>query len=170
MREMLWLVGLSVVWAEPFCYNGVPMPMIDDGSVVEVTFLSAPLLSVTYGPLPGELTGAYHNALLFSSEGKNWTLEFDAAAGMGNAVLPKVRLNSVLLLCEHSLKSRTELATATPSQLDVGSSLLWANDARFCLTEGILMGRDHWKSAFLSFTRVPMQASFASVGVVCERP
>jgi len=74
----------------------------------------------------------HHTALVFQQGDIYWTLEFDVTAQnkyghkMGDGFLPSID----------------------------GLDLIWDNEARWCLTEGLLHGLDHWTTHFESFAQV----------------
>lgn len=131
---MSCVVGYDAYRAPPaprgppdFCTNGVVWPSLPNGSVVEVTILEAPLLSIHVGKVPGELLDAFHIALFFEvvtsdspGTARNYTLEFDSVNNMADANIPQI----------------------------VNNTLEWHNDARYCLREGLLYGRGHWSQQY----------------------
>lgn len=67
----------------------------------------------------------YHTALVLQqqlpgSEPQNWTIEFDSVTNVLGAVLPSIN----------------------------GTTLSWNNDARYCVTKGVLWGEAHWSKMF----------------------
>lgn len=73
----------------------------------------------------------YHTALVLSQRipgqvPRNWTVEFDSVTNVLGAVLPKID----------------------------GTQLVWNNDARYCITEGVLWGEAHWTKQFRVAMRV----------------
>eukprot|EP00439_Symbiodinium_sp_Y106_P039898 s2022_g4.t2 len=70
----------------------------------------------------------YHTAMVFrqeipGQEPRNWTVEFDSVTNVLGAVLPKI---------------------------DNGT-LSWNNDARYCVTPGVLWGEAHWSKMSLGW-------------------
>mmetsp|Transcript_27019 Transcript_27019/g.58823 ORF Transcript_27019/g.58823 Transcript_27019/m.58823 type:complete len:340 (+) Transcript_27019:24-1043(+) len=114
-----------------FCTEGInSMELVEDNdqASVEVIVVQAPLLSTNkkIGQKLGWF-GMYHSAVVFRQDGGKsygpsyWTLEFEFVAGsMMKGLMPAFN----------------------------GSQLVWNNDAKFCLTEGILWGREHWTKSF----------------------
>lgn len=113
-----------------WCHDGISVPdLLDDGGMpsVEVIVVQAPLFSTN--PKIGQKlrwVGLFHTALVFvqsvNGNAKNWTLEFAAVTNVLGSTLP---------------------------QLDEENRTLhWDNAARYCATEGILWGREHWTQMF----------------------
>jgi len=137
-RAVIILASISMTIADdPFCYNGVSWPpqnMTDLPSAdVDVIVAQAPLFSNVQ--LIGDKLGwwgMFHTALVFrqTSNGTTrfWTLEFDAAHNVVDAVLPMI------------------VNGTNGSQ----PQLVWRSDARYCLTEDSkpLLGRWHWTKTY----------------------
>jgi hypothetical protein len=93
-----------------------------------VIVAQAPLFSTN--PKIGDffaIFNAFHTAIVLAqntSEGRRfWTLEFDFTGGsILTSIVPRIN----------------------------ESSLTWNNDARFCLSEGILWNRTHWNKTFMT--------------------
>jgi len=98
-----------------------------DAGDVEVIYAQAPLFSAN-DQVGGDLgaLGLYHTALIFRQGDEHFTLEFDLTStnaqgsSLWTGFLP-IRQNE---------------------------DLFWQNDAKWCLNEGILWGRDHWNTTF----------------------
>jgi len=112
-----------------FCHDGInTVEFIDDGgnASVDVMVVQAPLFSTN--PKVGQKLKhlkMFHTALVFAQtledERRHWTLEFDFIAGsIFNGIAPVI----------------------------ANGTMVWNNDARYCLTRGILWERDHWTQAF----------------------
>jgi len=144
----MWLCFLPFLsFVNGFCENGIGMPSFakDNGTAsVDVIVVQAALLSIN--PKIGQLFGRmnwYHTALVFkqidgAGQDRYWTLEFDATV------------------------EGSTFAASVPA-ID-GDNLTWGNtDARFCLTDGILWGRDHWKKSWdtaMSLTAAQARRTF----------
>lgn len=129
----------------PFCTNGISAPdfVLDHGKPsVDVIVAQTPLFSTnpSFGQKLG-LFGLYHTAIVLSQEyvacnngtsgcfpvRRNWTLEFDYTGGsIIKGIMPKI----------------------------LGNTLRWDNNARFCLTQGVLWGRGHWTKSFDTAMRI----------------
>ena len=121
--------------SKDWCNTGIKVPdFSDDGGNASVDFLvvQAPLFSTN--PRIGtklRWLNLYHTALVVKQDlpgvaSKNWTIEFDSVTNVLGAVLPSIN----------------------------GSTLSWNNDARFCITQGILWGEAHWSKMFDSVLRL----------------
>mmetsp|Transcript_43596 Transcript_43596/g.135650 ORF Transcript_43596/g.135650 Transcript_43596/m.135650 type:complete len:339 (-) Transcript_43596:82-1098(-) len=127
---LLLLAATAYGQVYDFCKTGIPRASFaEDGGKpsIDVILAVAPLFS-TNPKIGGKLgmLGLYHTALALaqkspSGETRYWTLEFDFTKG-------------------------SIIAGAMPT-ID-GEKLSWDNDARYCLTDGLLWGRDHWKKQF----------------------
>jgi len=116
-----------------FCIDGKPsVPIEWDNSRdpnIEVIYAQAPLFSTNpkIGQ-KGRFLNMYHTAIALRQtvtvpavQQKYWTLEFDVQSGsVVDGSLPRID----------------------------GETLSWDNEARFCLTEGLLHGREHWTTSF----------------------
>lgn len=118
-------VALAQQPTKDWCKDGIKVPSFseDDGNVsVKFRVAQAPLFSTN--PHIGtklRWLNLYHTALVVVQHlpglaPKNWTIEFDSVTNVLGAVLPSIN----------------------------GSTLSWNNDARYCVTEGILWGEAHW--------------------------
>jgi len=121
-----------------WCAAGMSMPnfLADHGvPSVDVIVAQAPIFS--NNPSIGKKLGwfnLYHTALVLSQripEGRvrNWTVEFDSVHDVLGGILPQVD----------------------------GNSLSWDNDARFCVTSGVLWGEAHWSKIFEVVTSLTAQ-------------
>jgi len=132
----------SAVWAllllpcsaqlpsKDWCATGIAVPdFAEDAGVtptVNAYVVQSPLFSTN--PHIGKKLGLfdlYHTAMVFrqeipGQEPRNWTVEFDSVTNVLGAVLPKI---------------------------DNGT-LSWNNDARYCVTPGVLWGEAHWSKMF----------------------
>jgi len=124
------LLGLG--WG--FCTDGIGgMPdFAEDGGAASVEVISVQAALFSINPKIGQLFGRFnwfHSALVFKqSNGAGnstfWTLEFDATT------------------------DGSTFAATVPAKID-GANLTWGDTGmKFCLTEGILWGRDHWKKSW----------------------
>jgi len=89
--------------------------------LVDIILAQAPLFSVN--PAIGKKMGwigMYHSAIILAQNERFWTLEFAAVTNVLSTALPTIR----------------------------GDELTWSNDARYCITEGILWGREHWSETY----------------------
>jgi hypothetical protein len=120
-----------------FCSNGIPFPAFRDDRAtgvpsIEVIVAQAPLSSAT--PSIGQklkYINAFHTALVFAQHingtAQYWTLEFESRdPTMIKAFMPRIDSNK----------------------------LLWDASAYYCLSEGILLGREHWAHLFDSVLRM----------------
>lgn len=108
--------------AAGFCDDGITIPTLSGNLDVVVTWAQAPLFSTSpqIGQ-KGKYLNMFHTALVFRQDTKYWTLEFDSVnKDLTQAIVPTVS----------------------------GDELTWANDARWCLREGIFNGREHWTTHF----------------------
>lgn len=120
-----------------FCSDGLTKPnFTDDGGrpSVDVIVVQAPLFSSN--PKIGNTFGVfgwYHSAIVLHQvhEGTEeyWTLEFDATAD-GNAI-----------------------TAATPT-VGKDGRMYWDADARWCLTNGLYWGREHWNKTYDAVMRL----------------
>lgn len=125
----LLLVVCAQCQVYDFCTVGVPKAdFAEDEGVpsIEVILAVAPLFSTNpkIGSSLGQL-GLYHTAIILAQGSGTsrhyWTLEFDSTKGsIIHGAVPTIR----------------------------GEQLSWDNDARYCLTDGLLWGRGHWKKEF----------------------
>jgi hypothetical protein len=112
--------------------DGIASPDFSNASQVDVIFAQAPLFSAN--PKIGDKLGLlnlYHTSLVFAQgEGPSrryWTLEFDFIGGnLVKGLVPDIIVN----------------------QSSGMESLHWRNDARYCLTDGLLWGQKHWSKRF----------------------
>eukprot|EP00440_Ansanella_granifera_P058668 gb/GFBE01063586.1/.p1 GENE.gb/GFBE01063586.1/~~gb/GFBE01063586.1/.p1 ORF type:complete len:323 (+),score=83.79 gb/GFBE01063586.1/:1-969(+) len=111
-----------------WCATGIRQPdFSDDGDVASIDVIVAQSPLFASNPSIGKKLGyvnLYHTALVLvqrvQGEVKNWTVEFDSVTNVLGAVLPGVD----------------------------GDNLTWDNDARYCVTEGVLWGEAHWSKTF----------------------
>jgi len=119
---------LSLASCDAFCGEGVSWfpQLADRDAEFDVIVAQAPLFSTNkWIGKKMSLFGMYHTALIFAQKStlgysSHWTLEFDAVDGVFDAVLPQI----------------------------VDGNITWKNDARFCLTQGLLWGRLHWTKTY----------------------
>jgi len=102
-------------------------------SNVSVIYAQAPLFSTnpSIGGALGQI-GLHHTAIVFQQDSTYWTLEFDLTAQNKDG---------------HSISS------GFLPDVD-GLELLWDNQARWCLTDGLLHGQEHWVTRFESFAQI----------------
>jgi hypothetical protein len=123
------LVLLRISTAAAFCSDGMAKPNFTKGEVVEVIYAQAPLFSLD--PRIGQhlgLINLFHSSIVLAqgadSNRRYWTLEFGSTAPSPLAIMaPEVIANK-----------------SAPG----GASMLWHNDAKYCLTYGLLHGTRHW--------------------------
>lgn len=134
MVTLSLLVGVGEAGFDyPFCTTGVPKANFKADESVEVIYAQAPLFSSnpSIGD-KGKYLDLYHTCIILSqgagASRRYWTLEFDFTGG------------SIL----SSIAPKFELNISAPG----GLNMIWHNDARFCLTEGILWGEKHWSKRF----------------------
>lgn len=131
MRAVLGLCCLQIgVCQDPFCRMGISSLTLEDDKEspsVDVFVVQAPLYSSN--PSVGQrlgLLGMYHTALVLAqgngTSRKRWTLEFDST-------------------------DPSPLTVAVIPDFD-GDRMVWRKDARYCLTEGVLWGIEHWSKTF----------------------
>jgi len=112
-----------------WCNTGIAVPDFeDDGGApsVDVFVVQSPLFSTN--PTIGQKLGwfdLYHTGIVLRQQlpgasPRNWTVEFDSVTNVLGAVLP---------------------------QID-NATLSWNNDARYCVTTGVLWGEAHWSKMF----------------------
>ncbi|CAJ1370415.1 unnamed protein product [Effrenium voratum] len=133
MTRLAWAILLPLAAAQQptkdWCATGTKLPDFteDEGQAsVELVYAQSPLFSTN--PKIGtklRWLNLYHTALVVVQklpgvEPKNWTIEFDSVTNVAGAVLPNIS----------------------------GMNLTWNNDARYCVTEGILWGEAHWSKMF----------------------
>lgn len=134
---LLCLIGCAQAQVYEFCSNGVSHARFEndsarEGPSIEVIAAQAPLFSTN--PTIGQkakYVSAFHTALVFAQHTNDtvqyWTLEFDfTGSSVITGVMPSIN----------------------------GSQLTWQNAARYCLTEGLLWGREHWTEAFEPVFRI----------------
>jgi len=111
-----------------FCDDGISIPDVGTSDVA-VIWAQAPLFSTNPQiNQTGKYLNLYHTALVFQQGSQYWTLEFDSTASdLSKAVIPEVTANG---------------------------ELIWDNDARWCLREGIYNGRNHWTTHFDSVATI----------------
>lgn len=135
----LLLLGVARAQFYPFCTSGIAKADFAAGSPVEVILAQAPLFSSN--PSVGNKLGylhMYHSTIIFAQGAGTsrhyWTMEFDfTGGGVTSSIVPNI----------------TEDAS-----MPGGVSLTWNNDARFCLTDGLLWGRAHWSKRFDVITSI----------------
>eukprot|EP00933_Yihiella_yeosuensis_P051349 TRINITY_DN49273_c0_g1_i1.p1 TRINITY_DN49273_c0_g1~~TRINITY_DN49273_c0_g1_i1.p1 ORF type:complete len:363 (-),score=46.52 TRINITY_DN49273_c0_g1_i1:55-1038(-) len=115
-----------------WCDAGISFPdFAKDNDVASIDVIVAQSELFHNNPKIGRKLGLfnlYHTALVLvqrvptehSTIVRNWTVEFDSTTNVLGAILPQVR----------------------------NDTLLWDNDARYCLTEGILWGKEHWSKSY----------------------
>lgn len=147
----LFLFLLPGVQAQfyPFCLDGISSAEFANNEPVEVIIAQAPLFSTN--PAIGDklkYLNLYHSTIIFaqgSSKRRYWTLEFDYTGGnVLKAIVPQMVPNA-----------------SAPG----GVSMIWNNDARFCLSNGLKWGREHWSKTYESVTNisaVKAQSAFKS--------
>jgi hypothetical protein len=126
----------------PFCTEGIsPSQANFSDEPVEVIFAQAPLFSnnLKIGQ-KGKYLNLYHSCLVLAqgagASRRYWTLEFDYTGG-------------------NLLQSLTPEFKSNP---ETGLPMVWHNDARYCLTEGVLWGEKHWSKTFrILFAVTPAQ-------------
>jgi len=123
--------------AQGWCANGAKIPdFAEDGGEPSISVIVAQAALFSNSPTMKRklgLFGLFHTVLVFRQDAggqvkseRYWTLEFDATTNVAGATLPHIN----------------------------GSQLTWHNDARFCLTQGILWGREHWHKSFEVVTHI----------------
>jgi hypothetical protein len=123
------LLLLAVLADATFCPDGMSKPNFTKGEIVEVLYAQAPLFSLD--PKIGQhlsLINLFHSSVVLAqgvdTDRQYWTLEFGFMNPSPLAVMvPQLVANE-----------------STPG----GTSLVWRNDAKYCLTYGLLHGRHHW--------------------------
>lgn len=121
--------------AAPWCSTGMSQPDFAEDSdqpSIDVILVQAPLFSSD--PKIGQKLrwfGMFHTALVLSQQlpgvpPQNWTLELAAVTNVIASTLPRI----------------------------VDEDLIWDNDARYCVTPGILWGREHWTQSYEVVTRL----------------
>lgn len=129
-RLHTFLLALSYVdSAGAFCPDGMSLPDFNTAHAVEVIVAQAPLFSLN--PAVGQklsMINLFHTSLVFAQGSgfsrKYWTMEFGFTKDSDFEVMaPQVVPNS--------------------SAVD-GTSLVWDQDSKYCLTPGLLHGRKHW--------------------------
>lgn len=131
LRAACALLLLHLVHSQnyPFCLDGISLPDFADDAgdpSVDIILAQAPLFSTN--PAIGNKLGLlnlYHTSLVFAQRSdasvRYWTLEFDFTGGnILRGIAPFIN----------------------------GDELTWDSDARYCLTEGLLWGREHWTKSF----------------------
>jgi len=117
-EELHWCGG--VYWEDV-------LPKLSNTSM-EVYWAQAPLFSSN--PNIGDLLGKfnlYHTAIVFEQDNETaWSLEFDITA---------------------QNKPHSKFTAGFLPDI-VGDALIWDNDAKWCLTEGVLLTRDHWQKQY----------------------
>lgn len=137
LHPFLWLAWLQLPMAQAagWCDTGIAQPDFEDDAdhpSIDVIVAQSPLFASN--PKIGKKLGwfnLYHTALVLSQRipgqvPRNWTVEFDSVTNVLGAVLPQVN----------------------------GTQLAWNNDARYCITEGVLWGEAHWSKQFKVAMRV----------------
>jgi len=127
-----------------FCKNGVPKANFVDSEPVEVIYAQAPLFSTNKAiGQKGKYLNLFHTCIVLAQGAgdsrKYWTLEFDFTGGsVLSSIVPKMHFNPF-------------------KKGDV--TFTWNNDARYCLSEGVLWGEKHWTERFdVVFTITAAQA------------
>lgn len=114
--------------AQGWCASGVQIPdFAGDGGQPSISVIVAQAALFSNSPTIKQklgFFGLFHTALVFRQDVQGgeryWTLEFDSTTNVLGATLPHMN----------------------------GTQLTWENDARYCLTQGILWGREHWGKTF----------------------
>jgi len=127
MCAIMMLLNLSNAFA--FCADGMAKPNFTEGEVVEVIYAQAPLFSLDprIGQ-KGSLINLFHSSIVLAQGAderrRYWTLEFGFTASSPLSIMaPEFVTNE-----------------SAPG----GMSMVWHNDAKYCLTYGLLHGRTHW--------------------------
>lgn len=126
--RLLLPIPLLIGWTQgqhyDFCTNGISELQLQEDGVVDVILAQAPLFSTSpqIHDRLGNYFGMYHTSIVFAQGDKSyWTLEFDFVGGsILRGLIPEIH----------------------------NKSLIWRNDARYCLTKGLLWGRGHWNKTF----------------------
>jgi len=151
---LLLLLGVASAQNYAFCTDGISATNFVDGEPIDVIVGQAPLFSTN--PKIGQkfgLVNAYHSSLIFAQGSGDarrfWTLEFDNTAGSFlNGIVPKIVSNTSAV---------------------GGVSFHWSNDARYCLSEGLKWGREHWSKRYdviTSITSDQAKSAFKFVSAV----
>eukprot|EP00930_Biecheleria_cincta_P055804 TRINITY_DN42073_c0_g1_i1.p2 TRINITY_DN42073_c0_g1~~TRINITY_DN42073_c0_g1_i1.p2 ORF type:complete len:322 (+),score=74.47 TRINITY_DN42073_c0_g1_i1:67-1032(+) len=131
VHSFVWLAWLQVPMAQAasWCDTGIhQLNFVSDADQPSIDVIVAQSPLFASNPKIGKKLGwfnMYHTALVLSQRipgqaAKNWTVEFDSVTNVLGAVLPEMN----------------------------GTELTWNNDARFCITEGVLWGEAHWSKTF----------------------
>jgi hypothetical protein len=128
------LLHLAAAQDYPFCLDGIAIPEFSSNEKVDIIYAQAPLFS-TNKKIGNKfaLLNLFHSSLVFAqgkgSERQYWTLEFDFTGGnLLRGIVPNI--------VEHNGSPYT-------------ASLHWeSNNARYCLTTGLLWGEEHWSKRF----------------------
>lgn len=130
--------GAQAGFDYPFCTTGISKANFSENEPVEVIFAQAPLFSTnpSIGD-KGKYFNLYHTCIVLAqgagSSRRYWTLEFDFAGG-------------------------SILQSIVPQFQSTGFPMVWHNNARYCLTEGVLWGEEHWSKSFrILFAVTPAQ-------------
>jgi len=134
----LQLLSVQGQNAAHWCATGIKQPHFahDEGHPpsIDIILAQSPLFanSPTFGRKLG-LLNLFHTALVLTQQVpgtsvvRNWTVEFDPTTNVLGAVLPKAITNT---------------------------GMVWDNDARFCVTDGVLWGEGHWSKSYKVVMRV----------------
>jgi len=123
----------------PFWCNGTTPYAVSDSEDIDVIWAQAALFSANNGSQVLGKLGMFHTALIFQQGGRSWTLEFDNAANNNPIAPPGASYYPEFL---------TDVETN-------GTLLEWKyNAARWCLTDDLMWGRDHWKQTFLKIATI----------------
>jgi len=144
LRLLGRLVPLSLarccLASDSWCATGIEARSADFGwdwgrPSVDIVVAQAPLFSSNPG-IGQKLKwfNMYHTAVILQQDGRvigganrTLTIEFDSVTNVAGAALP---------------------GNIT------GDELIWSNDARFCITRGVLWGPEHWTKTFDAVARV----------------
>lgn len=139
----------------PFCTHGISKANFSDNEPVQVIFAQSPLFSTSPAiGQKGKYLNLFHESIVLAqgagSTRRYWTLEFDFIRSNSlESIVPEFRLN-----------------ISAPG----GVTMLWHNNARYCLSEGILNGEKHWTQRFdvlFDVTASQMRRTFTDfVGVI----
>jgi len=147
---LLW-VSAQAGFSYPFCTDGISKADLAENEAVEVIFAQAPLFSTNPSiGQKGKYLNLYHTCIVLAqgagSSRRYWTLEFDFTGGdVLKSIIPQFHLN-----------------LSAPG----GVSMVWHNDARYCLTEGIKWGEQHWTKNFqilFDVTAAQVQQTFTDL-------
>jgi hypothetical protein len=123
----------------PHWCNGTTPLAVGENDDIDVIWAQAALFSANNGSQALGKLGMFHTALIFQQADRTWTLEFDNAAN-NNPFAPP---------------GASYYPEFSEDQDTNSTKMEWKwNAARWCLTDDLMWGQDHWKQSFKTIATI----------------